>query len=754
MIWRFKIGLDVVAEPVGWDGVSWTAQRHEAHGILFASQTESFKWVDDAFALLQTEYETNGADGALTLTIEYDCNGNQDWQTFFIGDFDFNTYKRFCGDMCWIEIALNPSSCVNKFLARINTDVDLSSITDLDGNIFTPESFESITLNSQTIVLNNAAENDGQDYDETGAWNLTGFRYAFIPVYLPKTSFNEFGIFNANGAVEQLYSKDTAGSIVWDDSEDFLTITQNLAIWQREADPLNCIDNDAAVGYRIKGEFRFTPQFNCTLETDLWLDKFDTNELYSGGTPRTNIWQDDIGTVGRAVSSGVTDSVNFDIIQGPTTIAYEEAEYLLFYFRVFVNKTTSSGSADNYQVEIIFDSVTNFTMELQSDCEASQAFGLQLSGAFTNIMTSYIGENCVDIGAPLTCANYHLTNGGLIRAITTPSVPKVFTNFEDLFKNISKIFNLGWGFYADESKLTVREMDFFYSDTLIVDFGSAREIAFTHAADLTFGKINVGYSKWEAEEYNGIDEVNTKRTFRRNEATIANELDLITDIITAGYTIEITRRKNQAKTGTQDWRYDNDLFLINTEDVYGYVQAVQGNIESPLNIVSPETRYNYLLTPIRNLMRWFKSICTVNPTVADAELQFQSGTGNYLASGEVRDDCAPENSSVAENETITQSDFENSIDALPLWLPIYMEFEIPVSVADFLAIKADPYGYYRVSCGGTEYQGYLVEINYRPNTGKATVKLLWKKTPIQTSKILLESGDFILLESGDKILLE
>jgi len=759
MYWKFEIDSVEVDEPIGWADVSWSAQRNpQHHGIFFSSKTEAFKWVGDAFTLLSDEYDLSGCDASMLLTISYDCDGSGTYIQFFEGEFDFNTFQRKCGDMCWIEIGLNPSNCVNKFLTRINTDVDIESTTDLDGNTIGPESFSNVVLNGQTIVLTNRATSNGDDFDQTQSWNLTGSRFAYAPVFLTNPILNEFNDFGMNSASQSMFSKDTAGAITWANMDDFLSIVQNLAIWQRTQDPLNCVDAEAVINYRIKGTLRFTPQFNCTLQTTLFFDKYDTDEIAtSGATPRTSINNDDIGVTGRAVLAGATDSTAFDI-SFSTTPAYAEANYLLFYFMVNANKTTSSGSADDYQLEILYNDVSYFEMVLNSDCDPTQTEAIQLGSAFKNIALNLNGgddNGCPSVVLNTDCLdNFYLCNGLQIRNSTTPQAPKLFLNWEDFFNSTKKIFNIGWGFYENDTKLAVAGLDFFYGQDVVFDFGSVREVVFTHAEDLTFGKINVGYSNWEAEEYSGLDEMNTLRTFRRKGSKNANELDLVSDIVTAGYTIEITRRKNEAKTGTQDWRYDNNLFLLNTFDDGGTPTIVQDNIESPTNIFSPTTRMNYVLTPLRNLMRWFRSICAPSPIIASAEIQFQSGNGNFIASGYTENDCPPEAATaIAENESISQTNFLNPDDAVPLWRCVYAEFEAPMSIGNFQDLRDNPYGLIEFSCG-EEYSGYLIEINYMPNTGMAKAKLLLKKTSETIDHILLESGDSILTETGDLILIE
>jgi hypothetical protein len=322
---------------------------------------------------------------------------------------------------------------------------------------------------------------------------------------------------------------------------------------------------------------------------------------------------------------------------------------------------------------------------------------------------------------------YQITKGSFIRQVTEPSVPKLFVSYEYLFEQCRKIFNIGWGFDNNETELKIARIEQFYKSTIVADVGLVDKAIFTTAKDLIYGTINVGYNKWEAEEYNGLDEMNTERQYRRNIDSNPSELDLMADIISAGYTIEVTRRKNQARTGTSDWRYDDDLFIVNANVIEGNLYAYRGVDSGAANIYSPATRMNYVLTPLRNLMRWFKSIVAAQPTVANENLIFTSGTGNYIAEGQMTTYCPVEGSVIAENETITDVDFDNSYYTTPIWKTEYVTFTAPFSMANFEDVKVNPYGAIRFRCSDTYYTGNIVEINHNPNEGLAEFKLLIRR---------------------------
>jgi hypothetical protein len=72
--------------------------------------------------------------------------------------------------------------------------------------------------------------------------------------------------------------------------------------------------------------------------------------------------------------------------------------------------------------------------------------------------------------------------------------------------------------------------------------------------------LKVGYSKWEAEEAQGLDEFLSSREFRTTLSTLRAGWNKLCKFVASGYAIESTRRK--LGTTTTDWRYDKDNFIM------------------------------------------------------------------------------------------------------------------------------------------------------------------------------------------------
>jgi hypothetical protein len=720
----------IVDEPIGWDGIACNFTRNMMHhGIFTNVTTNSFEWVDDAYDLLYAEYQTNGANGTMELLIEYECADGDGYTTYFQGKFDFNTFERQCLDYCFIKCDVSATKCTDIFLSRMGQDVDIESTTNFDGQAITPPLLRVLNIEGQDIFLQNTANNkDGANWSGHHDDNIgisPANRYYYFPVYLPNNPIMEFGESNISNVSPSLVYIDNAQSniIVWPMLPIQYLGYQNLSFY--EATTSENIINTIDVTWRCKGTMTITCSYDADFDLYLFAEKASNFELF------TILGSTYIATGSIAANTPLV--VSFDVtFSGTVTNPSFVLQQISYYFNIDIIKTTTSG-LDTFDVSVDYDGggVNYFNMEANSSNSASVATSVYLPELLKFLPTAYMDEDCPSVVMEEElnqCLDfYQITKGSFIRQVTEPSVPKLFTSYEYLFEQCRKIFNIGWGFDNNETELKIARIEEFYNSTIVVDVGLVNKATFTNAKDLIYGTINVGYNKWEAEEYNGLDEMNTERQYRRNIDSNPTELDLMSDIISAGYTIEITRRKNQAETGTSDWRYDDDLFIVNANVIEGNLYAYRGIDANPDNVYSPNTRMNYALTPARSLMRWFKSIAAAQPTVANENFIFTSGTGNYIAQGQMLYYCPIEGSTLSEKETIDVSNFDNDYYITPIWKTIYATFEAPLSMVQFEAIKTNVYGAIRFRCGNDLYLGNIVTLSHEPNTGLATFKLLIRR---------------------------
>jgi hypothetical protein len=192
---------------------------------------------------------------------------------------------------------------------------------------------------------------------------------------------------------------------------------------------------------------------------------------------------------------------------------------------------------------------------------------------------------------------------------------------------------------------------------------------------------------------------------------------------------------------TSDFDTDNDNFFIClnidtvTSDKYtspavsasynkGTVSERNENYTEVNNYFSPQTAYNLRISPADNAERWF---AYVYPSAAKMEyvIKFQSGDGNYQEYHTQSDSCSVANGEIRQDQDLT-SDSIRPLDRLPLFIPNYIEFVVPMSFSDFEEIESGSNKQILASCGGVISRGFIKEIKYLPNIegGFAEIRLI------------------------------
>jgi len=144
-------------------------------------------------------------------------------------------------------------------------------------------------------------------------------------------------------------------------------------------------------------------------------------------------------------------------------------------------------------------------------------------------------------------------------------------------------------------------------------------------------------------------------------------------------------------------------------------EVEQDNVDNDQNIIDPESIYNFRISPVRNLMRHFKTIGGMFPDHTTGKLIFMSGTGNYVAAGEQYSDiCKMERGVLSESEDVSVDDFLNVDEARPIMRPEIVTFEYPMSIEQFNRVRANPYGLILYRCNSWEpfRRGFLISLKY------------------------------------------
>jgi hypothetical protein len=185
---------------------------------------------------------------------------------------------------------------------------------------------------------------------------------------------------------------------------------------------------------------------------------------------------------------------------------------------------------------------------------------------------------------------------------------------------------------------------------------------------------------------------------------------------------------------------------------------IETGIDNPDNILFPETVLNYRIAPSRNAMRWFKTILQSYRTFEDKKLIFTQGGGNILAEGEVLDEdgCRLENEVIQEQDDINLDLFTYQELNIPKFYPELIKFTYPMSYAEYLTVRANPYGLIGYQCGSGEEQfGWIEDFQYSPYNGTVDFTLRPKISLDDCEACLLsEFGSGLLTEGGDELIEE
>lgn len=855
-----------IEEPVGFDALTCEISRDaDWHGIFFTNSGETFEYYDVAYKLLKEEYETYGAQGNMTLIMEEECAGV--WTEFDRGQFVFSKYEGY-NDDCYVKCPLEAVGEVMDLRNRVDQKVNLESLKAFDETTdlvaYDKLAFD-LGLPSKGIFMQNKAEwtieetttinlqevptikIDGFDFNKVNyAW------FEIVPQY-DKNDLSEFGTFTTPATPEHHFIKsgwydgrrdlnyELVVNGVVDTAPDrhliyFNPTASALLVNEANANNFDAVDSFSLdVGY----SFDVNTTAYCSIVAlykivVIWR-KNGTYEYLS----KDRIFSGRIGSGqgGYDISTiyGPSTSNNVSFTGSYPSVSLSDGDYLFVAVcGIAMYKGTDVADApDAYSIvsksgSVNMQTLTHFA-ESKAKVYAVNEVISRISESVTNdklrAYSEYFGRTDSQPYAVAEdgCGALEvITNGLRIRQQEnkTPGQTDVFSqSLDDIFKGLGPIHNIGMGIEPDTNRtgfnrLRVEPWNFFYNDTLVMSCTGIDTVTRKANDKEIYSIFQFGYDKWEAEQYNGLDELLTKRNYRTALSQVKNTLAQISKFISSGYALEVTRRKGN--DNTKDWRYDNDVFIVcvtrtrnatfsatftgnhifdlfkntmivdyvddpatltvssiniqgtvnnngtkdvnhvsfsNGKAIFHFNEGVitdeesdsvtfpdivfpagifaeLGNVTNPLNIVDPDTLYNFRISPVRNAMRWMnKVLASYRQFDANSKILFTDGDGNYFAQGEMTDsNCRLEGAALTENQTIDSSAFAVAADAKPILFPERVTFTYPFTAQDYVNIKANPVGkIYFESLNDSGY-GWIDSIQWNPKEGTATFSLIPKFT--------------------------
>ena len=748
MAWSFFLNNNEVEEPIGWDAIVFRAQRMETNGIdqVFSSDVQFY---GEGARFLKDIYDTYFINASVKFRIVSDqfVNG-QPYE--FIGQVNFALYDEtnVCDTDSWVvSVGIIEDNFREKFKARMGTDIDLFNTKDLDGQTIPALTISTglsrVRLHSQNFILNGSAK----QLAETQTFNDSNGRFHVCPFYWGSSDY-----------------KDNYGSSIDVDGFNFTNTNVNF---QNNTTYTRTFQITGSIRIRVRNESVYNPPVSFdTWRIGLYCDIIIRNAAHN---IVTNI---PIGFTGEIWYQGnpdgypyeQTSTFNFDT---PLTL---EAGWS-FQIRMYMDDFGASGGLNIPQCTTFYDFPDETAFKLTEvnvgEQFASPCDGLLVFDALTRLIYLMTGDPqglLSDTFNPVLDGCYFnnfLTTGIQIRNGSDPNQgiqPQMTMTFEDLFNSLNSVFCLGWSYEKTTIgwKIRVESLEYFYKNEVALEPTNIGEITQRAMSDKLVNQIKVGFGdRWKNIAISGIFAIHTSRTYSiNNKATrdgTTADLDLTTDLICEGNTIEFLRRlsflNNEDSPGSSDRPNDYDWFLIwmNREPIfisnlvdsgYGYPEET-GSATFPPATISMNSDfisfssalakriYNIYHTPARIAYRHWKVTGMHTYGLLTPVMRFQ--TGEYFIDYESRitgtaekEECIEVFGDVnlSERGDITLS-MMNEWARPYLFKPIEIEFEYPQSFCDFINLSQNnQFDKVKASSGRFSQSGWIQSIENKPTDAK------------------------------------
>lgn len=664
-----------IAEPGGWQDHELVLERHPEFCSLIESIFNEDKFVfignDDQDGNGGIDFirgvEAGGVDEKIELLIEY-ADDDENYDEYFRGLLQLEGLLELPENE--LEIPVIRDDAWTTFIKRKDTPVDLTSSVDLDGNTVNP--LEPVTLNLSSQIIRKKFDgylNDTRTFDESEV-STSDYIQLDVDTYLLDEFEDKhtFAIVTNPEVPQGLISVEDDGVYTFD-----LRVEASIVRYNTAGTYPDCSINRDVIGsaaymnlyIQINDE---DPEAFTETSSPLIFDNISTIYTYTGSKTlkkgdQIKIYGDMVGNISDEGNAGATlflhskngigsimvpqavadvpsETCTFLPASEPTSVAIAapSLEEIPTYFKITADTTYPDTQVQGFWLHDVFAGIL-------ARISPGLGFYSEILGAQFTKARQYDSEGCYSnfiIVKGVHVRGYTLTDDedDPVQRYTLQQKPFAIS-WQDCWDGANPIFNLGLGYEAletspSENVVRIEDKPHFYDDSSTsVDFDNVYDITREYDKDMIFKKVTVGYNKWESESFAGIDDPQTKHVYATRFKGVGTDKTILSGFIAASLAIETTRRMTVEKSS--DYKYDNEAFIIavNTEDTTPevspevYNPELDENFNSVANLLHSDTRYNLVLTPLRNLLRWGSYLTGCLQSYLDSSIKFVSGEGNY-----------------------------------------------------------------------------------------------------------------------------
>jgi hypothetical protein len=744
---RFALTYDSewleISEPVGFDAFEPELERNDLHGVSVEYSEIDLEFTDcNAIDIIKQKYELS-LDSVIEFVVEMNCN--DDFDEIYRGRLDLSTYQYLKQKYISVKCKVGQVGIFTTFNNRLDTDVCLDETVSLDGSSMNEYDYINyeITVPGKEIIVVAKCNDNGYDAEYLPiAFTFEGGDLAVICIP---------GMINAEG--------DDLGTFNYSSSTILRASQQNemLPFFELKNNGIEVpySDFNGTFEFKLRVEANTNVFLSTTFRPNAVLEIYDENGNVIVEYTDTSI-------------NAVTTGDNFTEYYYWTYVSFTQKKFRKLYVRIVFRLYVAPGVVyESYSMKVLPNSNSNFTVKTYSILPQSNVKvnllhealsritesitdnGLQVySDYYGRLDSGKVGEqkmlNTVsDDGlGSLRC----LTNGYKLRKYiyTNGDLPRMYLSMKKAANSLAAIDNIGVGFSYETDKWVVRveNWKWFYKNTHLFTIENPANVVRKLNSNDVNTRLHIGYKKYaELSESNVVDTFYSERNYSTLLKAVDKNVNAVSDFVADAYAIEYTRRKSIDKD-TKDWSYDEDTFILCIlganiteklisdgtilKEEFKYM-VDNGMTDSDNTIISPETMLNVHISPARNAERWADRM---SQYAGANGLRYLSGTRNAGAKGkanirqnpliETIDNTIERTTQYRQKSDVQTTENANITLVNPHLKAEILEFDYPISLAQFNQIRLNPYGYILVD----DEKCYLKSVKYNFKTSLANFVLI------------------------------
>lgn len=672
-----NLGSLIIEEPIGWNNDEKELARHKDYHGIFPKFSNNLKFYGQAYDYLKTIYDVYGINAQVRLVKDEKHPKTDEWTRSYYGYLDMSTRQI---ENNTIALKFNSGGLEAELKSRESEAVEITRTTTLDGNPLSPLSVNQVELDGRRIFLKSNWQTDPSNnsaflgvYSDDG--NTRSESVGF-PLKLINRSHEE-----AHSVIPQSLGDESTGSTgmmilgTFDRNRTIRIIGSEISFlpiitetdWQWAYFKISLVTYENGINYNVKER-----------RTLFWAD--------SNNQPGMNASLNDFQrkVYGQYVNVGRRFNFSFE-----ETLNVGPGESVALEILIKADLRNFTTSRARYYVSItemtgvITAEEDSFFEKSISNCVLPHEVAERLIEVYTNkkvLKSDALGRTDIGYQTDGKASLVGLSHGFWVRQFDNSD--EVFrpltTSLKEFMESFSATHNLGLGIENDGFKEFVRieDLSYFYNRNTTIKLPyQVKNVKRSEAVDYYYSSLELGFEKGgDYEEAFGLVEYNGTTKFATAIKVLRNTYSKLSKYRGDSYGAEFARRKPKLTHGTEDTRYDSDVFQFDMKrdslSTIFKLRKWQDDFEqAPTGTFSPDTAYNLRLSPFNCMLRHGWSIASGLTKYLSDYVRYTSSSANSSLSTKL----------IGGNEYAENGNIINAELGRPRFVPEFVEFEHEVT---------------------------------------------------------------------------